>query len=391
MGSDNTSRIALLSLGPATEMSPNRRHVGGASILERQVDVALALGCRRIWLSAPELDGLALRAQRLAEAGGAQFRLLQRGRQLLGSLRQQDELLVLAEGLLPGDVAALDLLNSGASILCVSAASGMAAGFERLDRERCWAGGMILPGRVIERLDELGEDIEPVSALLRAGRAARVAERAVPVEWLAEGRWTLTPQRVPVGSGSAPARTASLQEEFVSRPAGALLADRPRMAVGTAVAGGLATIGSMAALIWALPAVSLLLVALAGVLLASWVSSRRLGDVRVFSAVPRGRWEGLLPVLAEPVAAAALVAGLHTQFGWSSTLYVTILTLSTWVLAGMGSHRHTSIFKDRTLLWALTAAGGLAGAWIVGPALASALSLGGIMLNMRKQPAITRA
>jgi hypothetical protein len=372
-------------------MGANRHTVGGASVLERQVDAALALGCRRIWLYTSVQDGLAIRAQGLAEGGGAKFRLVQRGRQLLGSLRQQDELLVMAEGLLPGDRKALEILQDGPMILTLSAAGGMAAGFERLDREKCWAGAMILPGRVIERLDELGDDIEPVSALLRAGRAARVGERAVPEEWLAAGTWSCSPSKVPIGGGETPDHTGTWQQQWLSRSLAARLVGRPRLMMATAAMGALAGFGGAAALLWAQPVIALLLVALAGVSLATWISAREQGDVRVFSAKAGGAMERFLPMIAEPLGALALVAGLHTQFGWPSTLYISALTLATWALAGIGKHRLGRFLADRTLLWLACGLGGLAGVWIAGPVLASALSLSAILLNMRNQPAITQA
>ncbi|UIP05700.1 hypothetical protein LY632_08230 [Erythrobacter sp. SDW2] len=391
MGSDDTSRIALLSLGPATGIGGNRRVVGGVSVLERQVDVALALGCGRIWLSTPEQDGLAIRAQRMAEAGGAQFRLIQRGRQLLGSLRQQDELLVLAEGLVAGESKALEPLSGGPVILTIPAATGMAGGFERLDRDHCWAGGMVLPGRVIERLDELGGDIEPVSALLRAGRAARVRERAIPEPWAATGQWSLSTDRVPVADSGVDAGGSSYLQRFVTEPIGAWLVGRPRLALATLGSGALAAIGALACLYLALPAFSLLLVALSCCLLQCGVLSKKQGDARVFSAPKPGRLDALLPMVAEPVGALALASGLHTQFGWSSTLYIALLTVATWLLAGLGKHRMAELFTDRVALWLGTGLGGLAGFWIAGPALASALSLAAILLNMRNQPAITQA
>lgn len=381
----------MLSLGPATGIGGNRRVVGGVSLLERQVDVALALGCGRIWLSTPEQDGLAIRAQRMAEAGGAQFRLIQRGRQLLGSLRQQDELLVLAEGLLPGERMALEPLTDGPVILTIPTESGMAGGFERLDRDHCWGGGMLLPGRVIERLDELGEEIEPVSALLRAGRAARVPERAIPESWVASGQWSLLAERVPVAEGGTVAGSASFLQRFVTGPMAARLVGRPRVAFSTLGLGGLAAIGAVASLFLALPALSLLMVALSSCLLQCWVLSRKQGDARVFSAPQAGRLDALLPMVAEPVGAVALVSGLHTQFGWPSTLYIALLTMATWLLAGVGKHAMSALFTDRVALWLVSALGGLSGFWIGGPALASLLSLATILLNLRNQAAITQA
>ena len=180
-------------------------------------------------------------------------------------------------------------------------------------------------------------------------------------------------------------------ERFVTGPFGRWLVERPRMGLATAMAGGIASAGALAGLVMAMPAMALLLVALSGLLLGGWVSSRKQGDARVFSAMPRGRLERWLPLVAEPVGAAALVSGLHTQFGWPSTSYIALLTLGTWLLAGLGRHRFAAIFADRVWLWLAAGLGGLTGFWIGGPALASGLSLGAILLNIRNQPAITRA
>lgn len=391
MEPDDLSRIALLSLGPAIGMGGNRRCVGGATALERQIDVALALRCRRIWLFAQEQDGLAVRAQAMAEAAGAQFRLIHRGRQLLGSLRSQDSLLVLAEGLLPADREVLALLDEGPVILTIPAESGTAGGFERLDREVCWAGAMVLPGRAIEQLDSLGEEMDPVSALLRAGRVARVVERALSDDLIGSGRWSLTADLVPRASAGAGTGQASPVTRYVVRPLAERLVERPGWSMALGMAGAMAAIGAAGSLYLALPAVALLSVAAAGVQLQCWLAVRAQRDPRVFSAPGQGRFAALLPLIPEPVGAAALIAGLNTQYAWSSTFYIAFLTIATWLLAGLGRHVSSRIFAERTGLWLVTGLGGLAGAWIAGPALASALALGALLLNLRNQPAITQA
>lgn len=391
MEPDELSRIALLSLGPAIGMGGNRRGVGGATALERQIDVALALGCRRIWLYAQEQDGLAVRAQAMAEAGGAQFRLIHRGRQLLGSLRRQDNLLVLAEGLLPADRESMNLLDKGPVILTLPAESGTEAGFERLDRDNCWAGAMVLPGRAIEQLEALGEEMDPVSALVRAGRVARVAERALPENWISSGRWSFTADRVPLSAEVASGAQFSPVARYVVRPLAARLVERPVWSNVVGIVGAMATIGAAGSLYLAMPAAALLLVAAAGVLLQTWLAVRAQRDPRVFSAPVQGRFAVILPLLAEPVGAAALIAGLHSQYALSSTLYTSLLTISVWLLAGLGRHGSARIFAERTGLWLAAGLGGLTGSWIAGPALTSVLALGAILLNLRNQPAITQA
>lgn len=388
---DDTSSIALLSLGPETGRGSNRQTVAGASLLERQVDVALALGCSAIWLYAERPDDIAVKAQILAESAGARFRIIQRARTLLGSLRRQDRLLVLAEGLLPGDSQALRLLADDPVILTLPADPGVAAGFERLDMARCWAGGMILPGSVIERLEGLDEDIDPLPALLRAGRAARLREREIPEAMLADGRWSLAASRAPCVVDSERVAVGPWSgARWLSRRLGLWLVDRPRMTVATSAAGVAAAAGACAGLIGAWPVVSLLLAAAAGILLAGWAIARQERDPRVFSGRKPSRIGQVAPVFADPLGAAAAVAGLHTQFGWTSTSYIAGVTLASWLLAAMGTHRISGVFRDRALLWLAMAGGGLAGAWIGGAALASAAALATILLNLRNRPTITQ-
>lgn len=389
MPSDDNSLIALLSLGTDPGPASNRRMVAGASLLERQVDVALALGCGSIWLFAGQQDAIAVKAQILAESAGARFRIIQRAKTLLGSLRRQDRLLVLAEGLLPGNAAALGLLAEGPAILTLPADPGSAAGFERLDMGKCWGGGMILPGSVIERLEGLDDDIDPVAALLRAGRSARLREVGVPVELLADGRWSLTADRIPDSLDDGADHSMGIRWRM-SRW-GIRLVGHPRISMATLVAGILAVAGAAVGLALSQPAISLLLVSAAGILLTGWVNARHHGDPRIFSGRRRGWFERLLPAAADPLGAAATVAGLHTQFGWPSTLYVSGVTFSCWLLAAMGKHRFSGIFRDRALLWISIACGGLAGAWIGGAALVTAVSLAAILLNLRNQATITQA
>lgn len=361
-------------------------------MLERQVDVALALGCQRIWLFTPQQDELAIRAQQMAEEGGAQVRLVQRGRQLLGALRQQDELLVLAEGLLPVDREALALLREGPVILRLPAEDGIQAGFERMDRDYCWAGAMILPGRVAERLDELGEDIDPISALLRAGRIGRVRELSLPEDWIASERWNLRGSASPrLVHEDKQGQAVGWFDRVVVDPIGRWLVERPRAMLASAFSGGVAILGSAIVLRLSYPAVALLMVASAALLIRFWISAKKQADARVFSRVRENRAAQSLPFLPDVVGVAALWTGLQTVFGLQSTSYFVVVTCAAWLLASMGRARLASLFRHREVLWLVAGLAGLTGYWFIGAAVATAAALVGILLNLRNQPAITQA
>ncbi|RZA29240.1 MAG: hypothetical protein EOP02_05080 [Proteobacteria bacterium] len=69
--------------------------------------------------------------------------------------------------------------------------AGIAAGFERIDLNHAWAGVLMMPGRLVERLTQLPPDCDAVSALLRIALQGRVPYRALPEALLAERRWAL--------------------------------------------------------------------------------------------------------------------------------------------------------------------------------------------------------
>lgn len=384
-------RVALLSLDePSDEASGNRRILGGASVLERQVDAALALGASRIWLHARHQDQLALRAQRLAEQAGADFRLVRHGRQLLGGMRQQDELLVLAEGWLPADEGVLEVFERAPVVLTLPWKIGQQEGFERMDREHCWAGAMILPGRVLERLEELDDDMEVGSALLRAARVARVPERPVPDDWLASGRWSRNPRAVPSTSAADPSENQSLLDSHILEPLGRHLGEHPQVALAVGIGAAVSGILAVTLLFLDQFAASLLAVSGSTLLVRAWSWAQRRSDPRIFSrASGRTRYAGLRRVL-DGVGLIGLVLGLHTAFGWQSTFYMALATCALWVVAGLGTHRFSRVFRDHEGLWLMCGAAGLAGLWYAAVGLATTLAMAAVLLNLRNPPAITR-
>ena len=391
MAPDTPSRTALLTLdAPVDSAASGRRLVGGTSVLERQVDAVLALGCRSIWLFTTQQDDLAIAAQRLAEKGGARFRLIQRGRQLLGGLRQDEQLLILAEGLLIADPSGLDLLSDGPVILRLPAEQGEPAGFERLDRDHCWAGAMVLPGRVLEGLDALGEDIAPASALLRAARIAGIREVALPEPWLAQDRWSLhsvRPPQIAQGPNAGEPDTATCRG-----PAEKLrhwLVDRPNIVLAGGVGGILMALTAGASLYFGHPALALACIAVANILARAWFSLRQLRNPLVYS-VAAPTWPTSLKLLPlEALGVVGLGFGLASENTWQSSSYVAIVAWASWLVASREPGQSGRIFEDRWPFWLGCAIAGTAAQWMVGPAILTALALGVIVLNMRNRAAIT--
>lgn len=183
-------RIGLIAIGEAAEATAPGT-LAGRSLVRHQLDFALAQGCQKIIVHGHGASRDAIELRHAAEAAGAQFQIVRGVRDLPATVRGDDQLLVLAHGLLPDSVAAFDQLMEGYGVLVLPAEAGWSAGFERLDLAAAWGGAMVVPGRLVAQLDPLPEDTEPVAALLRIARQAGVPERPLAERELAEGRWQI--------------------------------------------------------------------------------------------------------------------------------------------------------------------------------------------------------
>lgn len=184
-------RAALISIAaqPRDAASGAQVRIGGKPLARRQLEFALSAGSERIVLLGEKAGAEAAALRRVAESAGAKVQEIETAHGLLGTVAATDELLVIAPGLLPEAPEALEPLSKGSAVLVLPATLGVAAGFERIDLERAWAGAIVVPGRLVERLAELPADAEAASALLRIALQARVPDRKLPESVLVEGSW----------------------------------------------------------------------------------------------------------------------------------------------------------------------------------------------------------
>ena len=188
-------RVALLSmLDSAGEPGQGYRafiSFAGKTVARRQIELALALGCERIVCLAENLGPGLIGLQHEVEAAGAKFHVISVPRALCGLVTASDELIMLGDGVLPLADEAMDALDRGNAVLVFPAETGIPAGFERIDLNHSWAGALVMPGRLVERLNELPRDCDGVAALLRIALQGRVPERLLSDSLLAEGRWAM--------------------------------------------------------------------------------------------------------------------------------------------------------------------------------------------------------
>lgn len=189
-------RVALLSMieiapGDGGNVLRSLLPFGGSTVARVQLELALRLRCQRIICLADSMPPGAIALQHWAEKGGAEFHVIASRRNLPSLVHASDELLVLADGVLPLAEEAVAILDKGNAVLALPVEAGLAAGFERIDLNHAWAGGLAVPGALAERLFELPEDADIVSSLLRISLQARIAPYLLPDSVLAEARWAM--------------------------------------------------------------------------------------------------------------------------------------------------------------------------------------------------------
>ncbi len=191
----HTLQVALLStLEPSTDDPSTPRgllRVGGRSVVAHQLGTALALGCERVVCLAEGLPGELVAVQHAAEAAGATFQVATDSRALARLIKTEDELLVIADGLVANPEAVAAILGHRTGIVVQPVEGGLAAGYERLDLNHAAGGVMRLPGKLAAGLAELPGDWNPAAALLRIAAQAGLRQVVLPAVLADEGRWTL--------------------------------------------------------------------------------------------------------------------------------------------------------------------------------------------------------
>lgn len=169
-------RIALLSttehLDGSDQSLRGLTRIGGHIIARQHVEFALELGCEHIVFLASALHPELLEIQHFVEDTGARFQIIRDIRPLSGLVRSADELLVITDGLAFDAAKAAAEIGSRKTVLTLPAQGRVEAGFERLDRDRAWAGIMLVSGGLVEQMTDLPPDVDVQSSLLRLAMQA---------------------------------------------------------------------------------------------------------------------------------------------------------------------------------------------------------------------------
>ena len=185
-------RVALIAIDGQPRLADEQGPVlvGGRALALRQLDFALAAGAERIIGLGHGATAEAVALRLASEAAGVRFQVASGVEGLLGTVGTADDLLVFMPGLLPEARDALAALEQGFGVLTLPE-SVIAQGFERIDRERAWAGAARVPGNLIERLSDLASDVAIPSVLMRLALQTRVPEQPLDPAAVAAGGWVL--------------------------------------------------------------------------------------------------------------------------------------------------------------------------------------------------------
>ncbi|MFN3863066.1 MAG: hypothetical protein ACK4RT_02170 [Erythrobacter sp.] len=232
-------RIALIAAIKRTGTTTLRAELAlaGRSVLARQVDWLRGIGCARILCLCERPDGEILRLQRETEAAGCDFQALRGFLHLPALVRAEDELVILADGLLPDpEIAAAFFAQTPVRFVAVLPASSPLVAqhpddFERIDSRAHWAGLLVMRGAPVQHLADFPPDADAISLLLRLALQAGTPCRALPGEGAVRAGWLLASDETSL---------AAQEQALIVRAAGIPDWRRPSQALGRVAAKALA-------------------------------------------------------------------------------------------------------------------------------------------------------
>ncbi len=358
-------RIALLSVldgqaDPRKVPAPFRM-LAGARLVERQLDIALSAGCETIACLANAVGREVIDLQHRAEAAGARFIAVRDPRKLSGLVTANDELLVLAPGILPEEDPVLRHLSKPC-ILVFPEEPAISRGYERVDAQFAWAGALLTRGNAVENLAQLPGDIDAPSALLRIALQSGVRTHPLEVRLLEEHAWLRDP---------SPEELATRERSWVSGHAdvapftapGLAIAERmgvrlaqdtmggrlPRiLALSTVLAGVMALALAIAG--WLLPAFGA--VAVAALLFAMEEVVRRVSNAgQVRPRVPS--LIQAITILFDPLLVILIALSSPEDTGWLRLFVPAVLFGLLHLGERLSMARWRRSYADRVVLTAL--------------------------------------
>jgi len=355
-------RIAFVSALKRTINSELRaeKELAGRSVLEWQIDLALELKCERIICLCESTFGTVITQQRRVEGEGFAFHTVRNHLQLTSLVRADDEIFVQLDGLVLGGAARASILrlNEKASkrVYTIAASHPLSVSypndFERIDRERHWAGIGLVPGDCALALKDMHADGDAMSLLLRLALQLQVHCESVRTAMLDNDQWLLADDsealerranalimsNIPQASWSGPA--AALAATVVRASAPFWLRSGGEIGAGLAVAGMTAA-GVLAGFGYAVAALSLGAFAAFFANLSANSAILRTA-VSAFAKVPV--FSRLLSFATAGLATAVLTLAHLEASNWPIQVGIPLLAIGLTRVAGADSLTHFGAF-----------------------------------------------
>jgi hypothetical protein len=237
-------RIGLIAALRACEDGAPRAGLmlAGRSVLAWQAGLLEALGVERVLCLTGTTGSDILEVQQRLEARGIAFHALNGFAALPAMVRAEDDLVIIADGLVPDAASVEAVLGDGEAlrraVVSIPAdhplASTYPEDFERIDAARHWAGVLMMRGAPLQHLADFPPDSDAISVLLRLALQAGTPCRDWGAADLAPERWLL--------ADSVAAVTAAGQA-LIARAGGAGAGEGPLAMLATRLVRSLAPRG----------------------------------------------------------------------------------------------------------------------------------------------------
>ena len=180
-------------------------------MLSWQVDLARDLGCERfVCLSDAKSEAFDDLRDYIEEFGG-EFHSINGHMPLVGLLSADQEIVVLADGLIADRSVVSTILGDRRGVLCLPDTQGIEAGFERIDAQHAWAGLFVARAQIVESLAEMPPDSDTVSLLLRLALQAGTKLQPIDDDMLNTGQWLLVKEGTEIAMREANLLDASVE------------------------------------------------------------------------------------------------------------------------------------------------------------------------------------
>jgi hypothetical protein len=310
--------------------------LAGRSVLAWQAALLRLLAVERVLCLVDVPSSEVIDLQHGLEAQGVQFHALRGFAGLPALVRAEDDLIVLADGLVPDAGLVRALLGGNAAarlsraVATIPAAHPLAAAhpedFERIDAARHWAGVLAMRGAPVQQLADFPADADAVALLLRLALQAGTPLRDLaalapgPEDWLlaSDAGAAAQHERALVARAARAADARAPTSALAAAAVRALVRVPGRLGQGGRVAGGLALAALVAGLLAAaagLAATGLLLAAL-GAFAAE--AARAFGSIaaRLRSEDAEPRYGAMLGAVADLMAGGTAWLALAPPPAW---------------------------------------------------------------------------